>query len=45
LSIWVKCQRRQQRLIQKGEPSNMTHERIQKLDAIGFVWNPRKGGE
>jgi Helicase associated domain len=44
LAIWIKCQRRQQQLIQNGEPSTMTHERKQKLDGIGFVWNPRKGG-
>jgi hypothetical protein len=45
LAIWIKCQRRQLRLSKKVEPSNMTHERMQKLDALGFVWNPRKGGD
>jgi hypothetical protein len=42
LAIWIKCQRRQRRLYYKGEPSNMNQERIQKMDALGFLWNPRK---
>ena len=42
LSIWVKCQRRQYRLFCDGEKSNMTHERLAKLELLGFVWNPRK---
>lgn len=41
LSIWVKCQRRQYKLYRKGYRSNMTTDRIEKLDAVGFVWNPR----
>jgi Helicase associated domain len=42
LAIWIKCQRRQRRLYYKGEPSNMNQERLQKMDALGFLWNPRK---
>jgi hypothetical protein len=42
LAIWIKCQRRQRRLFYKGKPSNMNQERIQKMDALGFLWNPRK---
>ena len=41
LSVWVKCQRRQYKLHRKGHRSNMTSDRIQKLESIGFVWNPR----
>jgi hypothetical protein len=42
LSVWVKCQRRQQKLFKKGERSTMTSERVRKMDTLGFVWNPRK---
>ena len=41
LSIWVKCQRRQYKLYQMNQPTNMTLERIQRLNAIGFAWDPR----
>jgi hypothetical protein len=42
LAIWVKCQRRQNKLFCDGERSNITQERIAKLEQLGFVWNPRK---
>eukprot|EP00980_Cylindrotheca_fusiformis_P011773 scaffold2811_cov102-Cylindrotheca_fusiformis.AAC.6 len=43
LSIWVKCQRRQHRLFLSGrKPSNMTIDRIEALNSIGFVWGMRK---
>jgi hypothetical protein len=42
LWIWVKCQRRQYKLNQAGRPSNMTIERITKMESLGFNWNPRK---
>jgi hypothetical protein len=41
LSIWVKCQRRQFKLYQSGEPSNMTVERVMKMESLNFNWNPR----
>ena len=41
LSIWIKCQRRQRKLLEKKEKSTMTEARIAKLDEIGFDWNPR----
>jgi hypothetical protein len=41
LWIWVKCQRRQYRLFQSGQPSNMTMERIIKMESLNFNWNPR----
>ena len=49
LSVWVKCQRRQYKLL-KTTPtpsssttikSNMTNERIAKLLQLGFVFDPR----
>eukprot|EP00980_Cylindrotheca_fusiformis_P023459 scaffold10493_cov93-Cylindrotheca_fusiformis.AAC.1 len=43
LSTWVKCQRRQYKLYQQGKPSNMTEDRIEKLNDLGFVWSLRKG--
>lgn len=43
LLIWVKCQRRQFKLYCNGEKSSMTPERIDKLNAAGFCWNPRRG--
>ncbi|KAL3929234.1 MAG: hypothetical protein SGBAC_012301 [Bacillariaceae sp.] len=36
---WVKRQRHQYKLRSMGEHSNLTLERIQTLDRIGFVWN------
>jgi hypothetical protein len=41
LPIWVKCQRRQFKLLSEGKKSNMTRERIEKLRFLGFVFNPR----
>lgn len=41
LSTWVKCQRRQYKLRQSGKPSNMTDNRIEKLNSIGFAWSLR----
>ena len=44
LAIWVKCQRRQYKLLQAGQPSNMTHERVEELNELGFVWEVRRMG-
>ncbi|CAJ1967998.1 unnamed protein product [Cylindrotheca closterium] len=46
LATWVKCQRRQKRLRDRGKPSSMTGDRIALLDSVNFVWrmypsNPR----
>jgi hypothetical protein len=41
LSLWVKCQRRQYKLFWRREQSNMTRERMVKLENLGFIWNPR----
>jgi len=39
LASWVKRQRYQYKLKMKGEPCTITKERVQALDAIGFVWD------
>jgi hypothetical protein len=44
LAIWVKCQRRQYKLLVAGEASNMTYERIERLNKLNFVWEVRKTG-
>jgi hypothetical protein len=41
LSTWVKCQRRQMKLFREGKPSNMTPDRIEKLESLGFEWELR----
>jgi hypothetical protein len=38
LGIWVKNQRKQYRLLCKGESSHMTVERIDALEKVGFEW-------
>ena len=38
LGTWVKCQRRQYALMMKDQPSNMTHERVERLNRLGFKW-------
>jgi hypothetical protein len=44
LAIWVKCQRRQYKLLVAGEASNMTYERTERLNKLNFVWEVRKTG-
>ena len=39
LSTWVKKQRQEYRLLQRGEQSSMTSERIRRLEAIDFAWD------
>jgi hypothetical protein len=41
LTVWMKHQRRQYLLYQKGLKNTMNEERIQLLDSIGLDWNPR----
>lgn len=38
LARWVKCQRRQYKLFQESKNSNMTEDRLKRLEAIGFEW-------
>lgn len=39
LCTWVRHQRHLYKLNMKGIPSSLTHERMNKLDSIGFVWD------
>lgn len=41
LATWIKCQRRQYKLYMHGKPSNMTPQRIQHLENLGFEWELR----
>jgi hypothetical protein len=41
LAVWVKCQRRQFKLFAVGNNSNMTRGRIEQLQVLGFVFDPR----
>jgi hypothetical protein len=41
LSTWCKHQRRQYKCMVAGLPSTLTPERIEKLNSVGFSWNPR----
>jgi Helicase associated domain len=43
LAIWVKCQRRQYKLLLQGQKSNLSLARYQKLQQLGFVFCPRRG--
>eukprot|EP00568_Trieres_chinensis_P001840 CAMPEP_0183304662 /NCGR_PEP_ID=MMETSP0160_2-20130417/9672_1 /TAXON_ID=2839 ORGANISM="Odontella Sinensis, Strain Grunow 1884" /NCGR_SAMPLE_ID=MMETSP0160_2 /ASSEMBLY_ACC=CAM_ASM_000250 /LENGTH=518 /DNA_ID=CAMNT_0025467753 /DNA_START=60 /DNA_END=1613 /DNA_ORIENTATION=+ len=42
LGRWVDTQRTAFRLLKKGKPSPMTAARIQKLEQIGFDWDPMR---
>ena len=42
LAVWVKCQRRQYKLFTEGKCSNITLERIERLNSLGFVFKPRE---
>lgn len=44
LAIWVKCQRRQYKLLVSGQPSNMTHARVDLLNELNFIWEIRRTG-
>lgn len=41
LGIWCATQRKQFRLFQAGEASNITQSRIDRLETLGFVWTRR----
>jgi Helicase associated domain len=41
LATWIKCQRRQYKLYVENKPSNMTPQRIQHLENLGFEWGLR----
>ncbi|CAJ1932802.1 unnamed protein product [Cylindrotheca closterium] len=42
LSVWVKCQRRQFKLLQAGKPSYISEDRIRLLSELNFDFNPRR---
>jgi hypothetical protein len=42
LGSWVAEQRKQYKLLKDGKPSNISSQRIQLLNEIGFVWNAQK---
>ena len=42
LANWVKTQRTHYRLFRKDRTSRMTKERIDKLEVIGFKWDPHR---
>jgi hypothetical protein len=41
LAVWIKCQRRNWKLLKNGKKSALNGARICRLDSIGFEWNPR----
>lgn len=43
LASWVKCQRRQYKLFREEKPSNITADRINQLEKVGFQWELRSG--
>jgi hypothetical protein len=43
LGTWVDRQRYQYKLFQKGQPSQLTDERIQQLNGLGFAWVVGRG--
>jgi len=45
LGTWVSNQRQQYKLFQKGQPSQMTDKRIQRLNSLDFAWVLGKGGK
>ena len=38
LATWVKCQRRQKKLLDSGRPNTLTTERLGLLNAVDFAW-------
>lgn len=42
LSTWIKCQRRQYKLKNEGQPCNITDQRIEELNKLGFQWQLRR---
>jgi len=45
LAVWIKCQRRQMKLKIQGRPSNITDHRIERLNGLGFCWEPRRNSK
>jgi len=45
LGVWVNKQRAEYKLFKEGKKSSMTKERIQALEAVGFIWAKRRKGQ
>jgi hypothetical protein len=45
LGPWTQIQRAQHRLLKEGKPSNLTDDRVQRLESIGFTWQVNKDRE
>jgi len=43
LGSWVAVQRKEYKLLIEGKPSRMTHDKITRLESIGFEWVARRG--
>jgi hypothetical protein len=43
LLMWIKCQRRMYKLFCSGKKSSLNLDRIQRLNDIGFCWDPSRG--
>lgn len=41
LAVWIKCQRRQMKLLLKGQKTSLNECRISRLNGLAFEWNPR----
>ena len=44
LARWIQTQRREYRKFVNSERTSMSEERIDKLESIGFEWNPDRNG-
>jgi len=44
LGSWVTKQRNEYRQLREGKKTNMTDERLRKLEEIGFIWVDQHGG-
>lgn len=45
LATWVKCQRRQYKLFREGKPANISAERIDDLEKLGFEWDSKSASK
>ncbi|KAL7526998.1 hypothetical protein ACHAXR_004649 [Thalassiosira sp. AJA248-18] len=44
LGSWVAVQRKEYKMAVQGKPSRLTHERIQRLESVGFEFSARRVG-
>ena len=43
LGSWVAVQRKEYKVLMEEKPSRMTHEKVERLEAVGFEWAVRRG--